>query len=225
MKAPPFPVGCLTAARFEHAPIPHSPKRLDIPRYDEHITGRGRPYVFYTYAKQRQRQLNLDEPEFSADDVLLRVYLTFSGDGVYQRGALLEFRKNGETWQGRGWRYEVFYNQWSHREELSRIQPQELAPRKGWADFEAVFASVDFERLPTEWALEHLMEWLERTRPPLNGPTLTIEYATPALYRLMVFTAPNVTRDGAEEARRLDAFMIYVDDEFERRESRAPAAP
>jgi hypothetical protein len=218
MPVPPLPLIALTATvDFPHAAVRETSKTVEIPVYGDHAgKNAGEPYVFYTYAKQREQQLGIDSPEVTPDDIVLRVYST-QGPGAYQIGRMIQFRQTANgSWTGTSWKYHVYYNGWKHREELSEILTSDLLPSSGWDKFEDMFTSVDFENIPTEWEVEGFLAWLQDEKPQLDSMTLTIEYATPVLYRLVVYKAPYQTKEHFDEAKRIDSFMQFVDGYFER---------
>jgi hypothetical protein len=107
--SPPFFTG------FDHLNIPETTKDLSIARYCE--PGHrwlGEPFVYYTYAKQREKQLSLAEPELSQAKRILRVWGTFSSHPRRQPGFLAEFTFADDAWTGRVYDYRVRYYEWKH---------------------------------------------------------------------------------------------------------------
>ncbi len=197
---------------FNHRSIPETNKTLDIARYDK-IQGDGsdRPFVYYTWAKQREEQLEIVQPEISNIDKVLRVWGTFSYHPRRQRGFLAEFTYDGSTWSGRFYDYLIHYDEWKYYEKIENPRSFALVPQAGWDQFEQILQKTRFVDLPTDEKVPGLREWV-RQKKISTSATYSVEYGTPSLYRFFIFQNPQETQAHFDQASN---FMLFHDYLFE----------
>ena len=213
-----FFCGCVDTPKPVSPPrveAPVSPKQLDIPHYgQEHRIYPGKPVVYYTFAKQRERQLELSAPEFSGDEFLLRVWWTWQR-GASQSGSLREFKKSNGEWQARVIRYNVVFDGFRHYEKISDVRSREFTPLGGWEKFESMMDAHLISMLPTSDAVEGynlaMYEFL-RDKPAQPTTTYSVEIATPEHYRFYFYDSPALIRDKIREADLLASFIDALRD-------------
>lgn len=204
--SPPFFTG------FDHIPVPETHKELDIPRYDESRgVMAGKPFVYYTFAKQREAQLGLDPAELSPHERLLRVWGTFSSHPRRQRGFLAEFIFDDGEWSGRFHDYFIRYDEWKHYERIVDTKNFRLSPEDGWEHFETLLRETGLTGLPTDEQIPGLSDWIRRNRVS-TASTYSEEYSTPDSYRFFIYQNPHETQKHFEEAAN---FMRFHDAMFE----------
>lgn len=191
---------------FKHSEIPETNKKLDIAKYD--ISGE--PFVYYTYAKQREKQLGLESIEQSGIDKSLRIWGTFSYHPRRQRGFLLEYTFNGITWSGRFYDYLIRYDEWKHFEKIEKPESLDLLPPTGgWKQFDEILHKTQFVTLPTDQRIDGLTEWLLEKKIS-TAATYSVEYSTPDLYRFFIFQNPQETQNEFEEPASFMCFHDYL---------------
>lgn len=204
--SPPFFTG------FDHVAVPETHKELDIPRYDDtRGVMAGKPFVYYTYAKQREEQLELEPPELSSHERLLRVWGTFSSHPRRQRGFLAEFIFDDGEWAGRFHDYFIRYDAWKHFERIVDSKSFPLSPEDGWESFETLLRETGLTGLPTDEQVAGLPDWIRRNRVS-TASTYSVEYSTPDRCRFFIYQNPHETQKHFDEAAR---FMRFHDAMFE----------
>lgn len=204
---PPPPV----IMKIHHAPIPETPKQLDIPRYEN-----GQPYFFYTTAKQRESQLNLTPPEFGVEDILLRIYWTWS-PGLQQKGSLYEFRKFNGTWKGQILIYDVRFDPWRNYETVANVRRTNFVPANGWEEFERRLVLHGIAELITDDDMEGFRSWIHgylQKNPTHIIDAFSVEYATPNLYRFYLNRDPRLAGDCFLGSAEFNKFLIYISEGF-----------
>gem|GEM_PF-4932037 len=201
--------GLFFPERKPHPPPPETSKKLDIPRYDErHPEYAGQPFVYYSFAKQRERQLGLPAPELAQDEVFLRLWWTHQ-HGLTQPGTVFEFRKDHGTWTGRVLTYDVTFDAWAHYEKVSNARTRDFVPASGWQMLERIVEENEIPTLPTCEHVKDYAYWMRdqfKRNPPEALSTYSIEYATPETYRFYVYDSPVLIREKVREAALLCRF-------------------
>ena len=188
--------------------LPESPKKLDIPLYDDGERA-GQPFVFYSFAKQRERQLGLPAPELAHDEVLLRVWWTYQ-TGLTQPGMVFEFRKNNGEWSACAFDYKVEVDTGRLYEKVVNISNRDFVPTSGWETLERI---VKENEIPTLLTCDHVKGYTDRMRDyfklrsPIPLHTYSIEYTTPETYRFYVYDHPALIRDNVREAELFCRFL------------------
>jgi hypothetical protein len=194
----------------QHRDVPQSSKLLDVPRYDESRGNfAGKPFVYYSWAKVREKQLGLESPEISETNRILRVWGTFSYHLRRQRGFLAEFVHNGTGWNGRFYDYIIHYNQWGNTEEIRDTRSFALVPETGWDQFDDILKKTGLVDLPTDERVPGLKEWVRRNGVD-TAATYSVEYSTPKLYRFFIFQNPQETQAQFGEASNFMRFHDYL---------------
>ena len=194
---------------FPHIAPPETTKRLDIPLYGDGDHYPGKPFVYYTFAKQREQQLKLQAPELSQDDILIRIWWTHQS-GLQQDGAVYTFTKNSGKWSGHVQEYTVSFNMRQFYERVSNVEAREFAPTRGWETFERLINECEIPTLKTCDHVENYIHWMreyfkENPRQALH--TTAIEYATPETYRFYTYDSPQLIRDKVREAELFTRFL------------------
>lgn len=194
----------------EHREIPQSDKVLEIPTYDESRGSfAGKPFVYYSWAKSREEQLNLGSPELSETNKMLRVWATFSNHPRRQTGCLAEFVHNGTGWSGRFYDYDLRYNQWGNTETIMDTRSFELTPATGWDKFDEILQETRFVDLPTDENVPGLKEWMIQNRIH-TATTYSVEYCTPIFYRFFIYQNPLKTEAQFDEAADFMRFLRFM---------------
>ncbi len=203
-----FPAPVFTGV--EHRSVPETIKFVDVPRYDESRGDLvGKPFVYYSWAKAREEQLDLESPEVLETNRMLRVWGTFSYHPRRQRGFLAEFVHNGTGWNGRFYDYLIRYNQWGNTEEIMETRSFALAPETGWDQFDEILKETGFMDLPTDERVPGLKEWVRRNGIS-TAATYSMECSTPKLYRFFIFQNPQKTQAQFGEASNFMRFHDYL---------------
>ncbi|NLB69192.1 MAG: hypothetical protein GX804_05850 [Lentisphaerae bacterium] len=194
----------------QHRDVPQSSKLLDIPRYDESRGDfAGKPFVYYSWAKAREEQLNLESPEISETDQIIRVWGTFSYHPRRQKGFLAEFVHDGSLWHGHFYDYLIFYNPWGNTEEIKDMQSFTLVPESGWDNFEEILKETKLVSLSTDEKVPGLSEWVLRNGI-CTAATYSVEYSTPIQYRFFIYQNPQETQAQFREAANFMRFHDYL---------------
>ena len=194
----------------EHRDVPKSSKTLDVPRYDESRGAfAGKPFVYYSWAKAREKQLDLESPEISKAIQILRVWGTFSYHPHRQKGFLADFRHNGTGWSGRFYDYVIRYSQWGNKEEIRDTRSFALVPEPGWNQFEQILKETRLVDLPTDERVPGLSDWVRRNGIS-TAATYSVEYSTPKRYRFFIFQNPQKTQAQFGEASDFIRFHDYL---------------
>ena len=194
----------------EHRSVPETSKVVDVPRYDKSRGDvAGKPFVYYSWAKAREEQLNLESPEISGTNRILRVWGTFSYHPRRQRGFLAEFMHNGSGWSGRFYDYLVRYNQWGNTEEIKERRSFALVPETGWDQFDEVLKDTGLVSLPTDDKVPGLEAWVRRNRIS-TAATYSVECSTPRLYRFFIYQNPQKTQAHFNKASDFMRFHDYM---------------
>jgi hypothetical protein len=205
-------VPALIFTGVDHRSVPETSKAVDVPRYDESRGDfAGKPFVYYSWAKAREEQLQLESPEVLKTNRTLRVWGTFSYHPRRQRGFLAEFVHNGAGWTGRFYDYHIRYNQWGNTEVITEKRSFALTPEGGWDKFEDILKTTGLVDLPTDEKVPGLKEWVRRNRID-TAATYSIEYSTPTLYRFFIFQNPQKTKAQFGEPYRFMRFHDYMFD-------------
>ncbi len=194
----------------EHRDVPQSSKLIDVPRYDESRGDfAGKPFVYYSWAKAREEQLDIESPEISETNRILRVWGTFSYHPRRQRGFLAEFVHNGTGWTGRFYDYIIHYNQWGNTEDIRDTRSFALVSETGWDQFDDILKETGLVDLPTDERVPGLKEWVRRNGIS-TAATYSVEYSTPKLYRFFIFQNPQKTQAQFGEASNFMRFHDYL---------------
>lgn len=196
----------------EHRSIPHTNKVVDVPRYDE-TRGDfvGKPFVYYTWAKQREEQLGLESPEVSKTNRLLRIWGSFSYHPRQQRGFLAEFVYDGSSWSGRFYDYTIQYNPWGNSEEIVKKRSFDLVPQHGWESFGNTLHETRLIDLSTDEKIPGLKYFVCVNKID-TAATYSVEYSTPNAYRFFIYQKPQKTQAHFDAAAR---FMRFHDCMFD----------
>lgn len=194
----------------EHRSVPETSKLVDVPRYDESRGDfAGKPFVYYSWAKAREEQLNLQSPETSEANRLLRVWGTFSYHPRRQRGFLAEFVHNDAGWNGRFYDYLIRYNQWGNSEKIEDTRSFALTPEAGWDRFDEILKETGLVGLPTDERVPGLRDWVRQNRIS-TAATYSVECSTPTSYRFFIFQNPQETQAQFGEASSFMRFHDYI---------------
>jgi hypothetical protein len=196
---------------IEHRDVPETSKVVDVPRYGRRARGdaAGKPFAYYTWAKQREDQLGIASPETSESGRLLRVWGTFSYHPRRQRGFLVEFVHDGSEWNGRFYDYLIRFNQWGNSEVIKESRSFWLVPPDGWNTFDKILKETRVIGLPTDERVPGLREWVRRNRIS-TAATYSVEYSSPTMYRFFIFQNPQKTQQRFDEAARFMRFHDYL---------------
>ena len=201
-----------------HAVVPETSKELDIPHYNEFSDKSGKPFFYYTTAKQREKQLHLTQPELTQDDILLRVWWTLPHN-LTQPGILFEFVKNNGEWSGRELKYKVKFDPWQNFEEISNVKTREFIPTPGWDAFENLLTQCEISTLTTcDWVEDYnfwISQLIQTTPPRTLSATpfhvFSVEYATPQKYRFYAYFCADLLQDKIREAELFCTFLDALD--------------
>ncbi|NRA37945.1 MAG: hypothetical protein HRU15_07385, partial [Planctomycetes bacterium] len=148
---------------FKHKAVPESNKNIYIPKYGPGSKYPGSNFVYYTYAKQRQEQLDLFSPETSLHQETFRAHITKS-IGLTQRCATYDFWKVGGKWRGIKYDLIIKYDTWLHEEYIKESQSFSLDETGNWDLFHDMYKTLGLPNLKSEEEIGDFYDWCRLNR-------------------------------------------------------------
>lgn len=81
-------------------------------------------------------------------------------------------------------------------------------PKSGWPIFEKKIIDLGILNLPDETKIQNYPQYAD-------GDVLTVEIATPNLYRLYSYSEPLSSSKSIKEAKAIEEFLVFIDEEFD----------
>jgi hypothetical protein len=166
-------------------PLPVSDKKLEIPVYEDR-EAENIPYVFWHYAKQKEKQLGLRHPETDSNSIFFRMWITNPIGTKNQPHGLLEIIKDSAGWSGRLFLMDVNFNYKKLSETITKTKIIELKPEE--SDWNTILDSLIFYKiseLPTDDKIPGY--YSEENLYNNNTPTYSFEYSTANSYRFFQY--------------------------------------
>lgn len=193
--------------------IPSSTKLMDIPLYGAGHQLQGKPYVFWNFCKQKQKQLSLQSPETSQDSLVYRIWTTNQVGSVDQPHGLLEIRKDSAGWHGQLILMHVNFNYRSAQETIGDYITYKLKPTHlGWDSIAFKLSQLKFDSLPTDDAIPNY--YVNGSGYDTNKPTFSFEYATKSQYRFYQYGDIYRAPDKFWQAQHIIEILDLLEEEF-----------
>jgi len=203
----------LTPSTSSYTPIPKTVKEMDIPRYDVKHQFNGYPFVYWHFAKQKEKQLNLESAELSNDSLIFRLWITNPAGKKGQPHGLIEIKHDFYKWTGNLYFMYVDFNASNLSETITKYEKFELSPKKNdWNFIVDSLSQLKFDILPTDEAIPNYYE--NNSGYGNNSPTYSFEYATQKLYRFYQYNNVEQKSDKFWQAESVLKIMELLDDEF-----------
>ena len=209
-----FVTGCasmrINRAKPQLFPIPETTKKLDIPKYDANHPFGGYPFIFWHFAKQKERQLGLESPEFSKDSLIFRVWITNPIGRTGQPHGLIEIRHDFTEWSGTLYAMYVDFDPNNLTETITSYRKMELFPKRNDWNFivDSLFL-LKFDVLPTDDAIPNYPAGYGSRRT-----TFSFEFATRTQYRFFQYYFPARAANDFWQARNVLKILDLLDDEL-----------
>lgn len=190
--------------------IPENSIIKDIPKYPNN-----KPYIYYKFTKQKQKQLNLSSPENGYDSLMFRIWFTYP-EGLHQFGELLEiqFRPNQEP-LAKYYRLSLFFNPTREYEVINSFKDTTIiSPKSGWNSLIKIIDILKINELPT---MENLSEFQEPSSQNdlFNNTSLTVSTEVATLTKYRFFEYNNFEKyESIDEVNKIFSFIKYIRDEF-----------
>jgi len=193
--------------------IPEATKELDIPKYDTEHQFNGYPFVYWHFCKQKEKQLGLDNIEFSEDSLIFRIWITNPVGRKGQPHGLIEIKHDFSKWTGKLYYMYVDFDAKNVSETITDYGKIDITPKKNNWDFiiDSLY-KLNFDALPTDDAIPNYHA--DNLGYHNNLPTFSFEYSTKEQYRFYQYN--NLARKSNEFWQAKNAFEILklLDDEL-----------
>lgn len=192
--------------------IPVSTKSTDIPIYKAGHQLQGKPYIFWNFCKQKQKQLELESPETSSDSLIYRIWITNQVGARAQPHALLEIQKDTSGWHGQLVLMHVDFYANSIRETIRDSKIYTLKPAHlSWDSIAFKLAEFKYDSLPTD---DDIPGYHANEGYDTNTPTFSFEYATQTQYRFYQYADIYRVPDKFWQAQNVIDILDLLDKEF-----------
>lgn len=160
--------------------LPESNTLKDIPTYSN-----GKYFVFYKYAKQKQKQLQISIPECGTDSLMIRLWFSYP-EKIYQYGELIELLfKPNEIPVAKYSKLNLFFNPTRDYEVINKHKDSTiLNPIHGWNNISNKINELNILNLPTIESLSDY-KFQNNNQRDYNNSSLTVavEISTKLKYR------------------------------------------
>lgn len=183
--------GCFSAQSVikktsEKYPIPDNGIHKDIPYYDSLPY----PYVFYTYARQKEDALNLPKLLNGYNDFIFRVWIT-SPSRTLQPGELIEIRQTNNEWSGTYYNMTIKFVYSKNEEQIKEFKKYDIHPKNitwnqlmGYLVEDGIFELRSLDQLDEYKALPE-----DQKGYAPGSSTISFEVATSQLYRFFQYNS------------------------------------
>lgn len=194
-------------------PVPETKKTVDIPLYKSDHYLAGKPFVYWHFAKQKQQQLGLSQPETSADSMLFRVWITNPVSRYGQPHGLIEIKYDSTGWNGQLYFMKVDFSTNKLTETITNFKKIELTPIK--TSFDSIAADLlklKFDQMVTDEFIPGYYDGYIGYND--NSTTYSFEYADRKSYRFYQFNNPYRQKKTFWQAEYVVTILELLDLEF-----------
>ncbi len=165
-----------------YSKLPKTSKVLDIPIYKNPHPLEGMNYVYWHFAKQKEKQLGLPAPETAETKEIFRVWITNPIGKKRQPHAVINLICDSNTCDGELVLMYVDFNARTLEETIVGDSVITLQPtRLSWLEIRDSLINLKFHQLPTD---DEIPNYYEKGKGyGSNSATFSFEYSTKDLYR------------------------------------------